>query len=848
MGTIRQDLRYGARMLMKAPGFTLVAVLSLALGIGANTALFSLVDTVLLKKLPVKDPEQLVLFEWLAGDSFRLPMLSGYSNLDKTTGLKTSTSFSYPAFMRLREQNQALSDLFAFEAIEQLNVQAGEQAEITSGQVVSGNYYAGLGVQPLIGRTITDEDDRPTASPVVVLNYRYWQRRFGLDPAVLGRQINVNNIACTVIGVTPREFEGTLQIGESPDLSLPMTLEPQLRANSGSLLAKADAWWLQMMGRLKPGVTREQAQASLEAVFVQSAMEMEAALPPPGQGQPAQLLENDRPRLRLTSGSRGLNEERVQYQKSLWLLMGVVGLVLLIACANVANLLLARSEARRKEIAVRLAMGASRRRLMRQLLTESLLLAALGGITGTLLALWGKDVLVYLRPWGDAPMNFDLALDWRVLGFTVALCVLTGMLFGLAPALRATRVSLTTALKDSVKGSGGGTVRSLLTKSLIVAQVAMSLLLLVGAGLFIRTLRNLQKVDAGFNQQNLLLFRVDPRLNGYEKERLADLYSRMSERLEAVPGVRAVTFSRHALLSGSRSSSAAYFPGAEVRPGMRNPVYRHNVRANFFETMEIPLLLGRNLSPRDDKNSPRVVVVNQTFAQRYFPNENPLGKRFGFSPEKSGDIEIVGVVRDTKYDSLREETPPTVYSNYLQETVGQMNFEIRTAGDPSAVVPAIRRAVGEVDPRVAVFEIRTQAEQTSELLAQERLFTTMLSFFGLLAQLLAAIGIYGVMAYSVAQRTHEIGIRMALGAQTRDILRMVVSQGMILALVGVGVGLGAAFYLTRLLSKLLFGVTTSDPLTFAGVTLILALAALAACFIPARRAAKVDPMEALRYE
>jgi predicted permease len=835
-------------MLSKAPGFTLIAVLSLALGIGANTALFSLIDTVLLKKLPVKDPEELVLFDWVAGESFRIPSIDGYSARDEKEGFQSSTSFSYAAFKRLREQNQALSELFAFEATGRLNVQAGGQAEVASGQLVSGNYYAGLGVAPLIGRTITDEDDKPTATPVAVLNYRYWQRAFGSDTNVVGRQVNVNNVACTIIGVTPREFDGTLQVGESPDLSFPMALEPQLRANSGSYLNDPQSWWLQMIGRLKPGVSREQARVALEAIFQQSALEMEAALPPPGPGQPPHLLEKDWPRLRLSAGSQGLNEQRKEYQKSLWLLMGVVGLVLLIACANVANLLLARAEGRRKEIAVRLAMGASRWRLVRQLLTESLLLSGLGGLVGTLIALWGKDLLLMLRPWGGGPVSIEAELDLRVLGFTLALSMLTGVLFGLAPALRATRMSLTTALKDSVKGSGGGTVRSLLTKSLVVVQVAMSLLLLVGAGLFIRTLRNLQKVDAGFNQQNLLLFRVDPRANGYEKERLANLYQQMFDRIEAVPGVRSVTFSRHSLLSGGANISSIYFPGVEIKVGDKNLVYRNIVRPNFLETMEIPLVAGRDLGPQDDARAPYVVVVNQAFAQRYFPNENAVGKRFGFGPKKTDEIEIVGVVRDAKYSQLRDAPPPTVYRPYLQDTLGQMNFEVRTHGNPAAVVPAIRQAVGEVDNRLAIFDIRTQVEQVSALLTEERLFTTLLSFFGVLAQLLAFIGLYGVMAYSVAQRTHEIGIRMALGAQAHDILRMVVGQGMTLAIIGVGVGLGGAFYLTRLMAALLFGVKASDPLTYAGVTLILSAVALLACYIPARRATRVDPMEALRYE
>jgi len=548
------------------------------------------------------------------------------------------------------------------------------------------------------------------------------------------------------------------------------------------------------------------------------------------------------------------------YRQPLYLLLGVVGLVLLIACANVANLLLARAAARQKEIGVRLALGASRWRLIRQLLTESVLLAGLGGALGVLFALWVKDGLLAVSGWGGRGMRaFEPQLDWRVLGFTLALSLLTGIIFGITPAWRATKVDLTPTLKDSVRSSGTSS-RSLLSKSLVVVQVALSLLLLVGAGLFLRTLLNLQRVEPGFNTRNLLLFGVEPGLIGYKDERLRQLYRQMSERLETVPGVQSVTFSRMALLSQGASSRSFYLPGATAGPDGRirpsGDAHIHQVRENFLEAMEIPLLLGRGLKTTDDEKAPKVAIVNQTFAKQSFPNESPIGKRFGFDSTRPNEIEIVGLAKDAKYTRQRDEIPPTAYLPYSQELRGMTGatFEVRTAGDPAAFISAVRKAVSEVDGSLPLNNLRTQIEQAEETLAMERLFARLLSLFGLLAQQLASIGLYGLLAYSVAQRTREIGIRMALGARERDVLGMILRQGMTLAVLGVVLGLAGAYVLTKYLESvlnltgMLYGVKLDDPLTYGAIAALLTLVALVACFIPARRATKVDPMVALRYE
>jgi predicted permease len=854
MRTLLLDVRYGLRMLVKTPGLTAVAVLSLALGIGANTALFSVVDAVLLKQLPVREPGRLVLLKSVSSAGFSPGGYNGNSDREES-GAVVRTSFPFQTYAMLRAQESgALSDVFAFGGVS-LNVNAGGEAEVASGQAVSGNYFAALGVEALRGRTLRDEDDSAGAAPAAVISHRYWERRFGGDPSVVGRQIKLNNVAVTVVGVTPEGFDGTMQVGTSPDVSIPLALEPQV-GGERSRMAGAGVWWLRLMGRLRPGAGPEQARASLEGVFQQSVVahraERQARARAQGGNPVATLEPADYPRLGVDPGAQGEMNRRQSYRRPLSLLLGAVGLVLLIACANVANLLLARAAGRQREVAVRLALGAGRRRLVRQLLTESVLLALVGGALGVLLAFWIKDGLLASGVWGGRGMSaLDAQIDLRVLGFTLALSTLTGIVFGLAPAWRSSRVELVPALKSG-GGSSRATARSLLSKSLVVAQVAMSVLVLVGAGLFLRTLVNLRSAETGFNAHNLLLFSVDPSLLGYKGERLADLYARLAERVEGVPGVRSVTFSRNALLSQASSSRTLHLPGAAGQPAS-DELYVHQVRENFLETMEIPLLAGRATSPQDDGRAPRVAVVNQTFARRFFPGENPLGRRLGFSPEKPDEVEIVGVAGDAKYARQRDEVPPTVYLPWRQElgSMGSATFEVRTGGDPEAVVAAVRQAAREVEAALPLGGVQTQVEQADETLALERLFARLLGLFGLLAQQLAAIGLYGVLAWTVAQRTREIGIRMALGARRRDVLAMVLRQGMTLALVGVALGLAGAYALTKYLGSLtsmLYGVEPTDPLTFGAIALLLTLAALAACYIPARRATKVDPMTALRYE
>ena len=851
---MKTDLVYAVRVLLKKPAFTLVAVFTIALGIGANTALFSIVDAVLLKKLPVKDPDRLVLFKasWNS-EKFGPGAFDGGNRINRATGLTIGTSFPLQTLTRLRQDKSVVSDVCAFYPLE-LNLNAGGQAEVVQGGIVSGNYFSVLGVPAIVGRTITDADDNAAATPVAMLSHQLWTTRFGSDPSVVGRQVNINNVAFTVVGVTPAGFNGASDVGTTQDVAIPLAWEPQVMG-AQSNLEGAGIWWLRLMGRLQPGATIEQAKATLAGPFQESVLEHRA-------GRQARLktpLKNiepkDLPRLEAFSGSQGEIDARNGYVKPLELLLGVVALVLLIACANVANLLLARASTRKKEIALRLALGASRWRLIRQLLTESVLLATAGGALGVLFALWIKDGLLIVTDWAGREMGgLNPTLDLRVLAFTLGLSVLTGLVFGIVPSLRATRFDLTPTLKDAARGSSV-VGRSLLTRSLVVVQVSLSLLLLIGAGLVVRTLRNLQHVDTGFNATNLLLFDIDPSLVGYDENQRATLYERMFARLEAVPGVQAVTFSRHPLLA-HRSTTSDVFVAGEVGPDGKPREAEakvHEIRENFLQTMEIPLLLGRYLNPQDDAHAPQVAIVNQAFAQAHFGSESPIGKRFSFDPDKPGEIEIVGLARDTKYTSQREDVRPTVYRSWRQvlQRMQSGTVEVRTGGDPAAFVAGIRAAMHDVDSNLPLSNIRTQIEQADQTLAMERMFAKLLTLFGVMAQALAAVGLYGVMAFTVAQRTQEIGIRMALGANRANVLAMILRQGMALTLIGIAVGLGAAYALTKYLESLtglLFGVEPRDPWTFAAISGLLAVVALVACLVPARRATKVDPLVALRYE
>jgi len=817
--TLVQDVRYGLRMLIRHPGFTAVAVLSLALGIGANTAIFSLIDAVLLKYLPVKAPEQLYLIAH-AGER----------------GVSEGSNF--PLFEQLRDHSQSFSGLMAFNP-NQWKVTANGETELISGQVVTGNYFSLLGVGAALGRTLTVDDDRvPKGHPVAVISYAYWQRRFAGDPGVLGQSIAIDLMPFTIIGVTPPEFFG-LQVGRSTDISVPMSMHPLV--GSGSSLSNRSGWWrLPMLGRLKPGVKVEQARAELDVLFQQFMADVEMK---------PEWRRDSFARVELIPASNGLAELRRQFSSPLQVLMVVVGLVLLIACANVANLLLARASVRQKEIAIRLAIGAGRVRLVRQLLTESVLLALTGGSLGLFFAYRVSNLLVSFIPPKGAPLTLHLSPDARILGFTAAVSLLTGILFGLAPALQATRVELNATLKDNARSPSGSPARFGLGKVLIVSQVAISLLLLVGAGLFVRSLQNLKHVETGFNRDHVLLFNINCYGTAYKGDKLSALHQELLEKMNALPGVRSATLSTAGPIGGGMDGRRITVPGFAHRYEDEG-ISVNWVEQRYFETMGISLVAGRDFSLQDSEQAPKVAVISESVARYYFPNENPLGRRItvGLPPE-AGQCEIVGVVKGAKFDGLRKENTRVVYLSHRQSwTRPSITFALRTAGDPSNLIAAVRREVRAVGQDVPVTSVKTLAAQVDESLARERLVATLSGFFGLLALLLACLGLYGIMAYAVARRTHEIGIRLALGAQRGDVVWLVMRETLLLALIGVAIGLPAALATTRLISDFLFGLTATDPATISMATLLMIAVAALAGYLPARRASRVDPMVALRDE
>src|SRR6266540_3206325 len=822
-----QDLRYGARMMLKSKMLTMVAVLSLALGIGANTAIFSLINALMLRMLPVKNAEELALFS-VAGP--QAPEGASYN-------------CNYPLYEMFRDRNQTLTGVITGANVGRARLLVNEPravAESVQQQRVSGNFFSVLGVNAVVGRALTEADDnQANGQPGAVISYEYWRRRFGLDPQVVGRQVTVNNTALTIVGVAPPGFFGFV-VGSKPELWWP------IKAVSDQGLRLESFNWIRVIGRLRPGVSMSQAQAEMETIFQQQINDVAAAQS--ADWTPTQRRNHFERHIRLEFEGAGYTTLRRQFRQPLFILMAAVGLTLLIACINVANLLLARAATRRKEIAVRLALGAGRFRLLRQLLTESVLLAGLGGALGVVLAYWGKDLLLALQPWGGGELALDLKLDFRVLSFTTIISLLTGLLFGLTPALRATRLDLTPTLKDTARNSSGD-ARSSLSKALVVAQVALSLVLLIGAGLFTRTLRNLQSLETGFNHENLVTFGLNPRLNNYPNAQIAQLFHRLLERLETIPGVRAVTLSQYPILAGSRNDAPIFVQGQASQANDGSNALVNDVAANFLDTLQIPILRGRGLTSQDDERAPRVAVVNQAFARKYFGAEDPLGKRFGLDgPKNSGQFEIVGLAQDAKYFQMRGAMPPTVYLPYFQEPASDASFAVRTTGEPTAMIASIRQAVREIDGSLPISDFKTVRQQVESGWAQERLFATLSSFFGLLAVMLAAIGLYGVMAYSVARRRNEIGIRMALGAQRRDVIRLVLRESLLLVALGAGIGLATALATTRLISAQLFGLAPTDPLTITAATLLLLAVATLAGYLPARKAAQTDPMLALRDE
>ncbi len=837
-----EEIRFALRGLRLNLGFTCAAVISLALGIGANSAIFSLVDAMLLRTLPVPEPNRLVLLSDPTSAGVSIGTQQGERSL-----------FTYEEFEHLRDGAAVFAGIFAAESNPaRVNVRVAEGApEEARAKLVSGGYFETLGVRPAAGRAFTSTDDRePGGAPFVVLGYDYWRRRFGRDRSAIGRAVEVNRVGLTIVGVLPSEFQGEI-VGESPDLYVPMMMEPQLKRGRNWLRddpRRAEkVMWLHVGARLKPGAALEQAQANVALVFRQY-LESQA-----GQvADPARRKELLDQRIVVRPGARGASALREQFAQPLVVLMGIVGLVLLIACANVANLLLARATGRQKEIGVRVALGAGSLRLVRQLVVESLVLATIGGAAGLLLAHWTARVLVRIASGGSSAIPLQVGVDTRLLAFSAGLSMLTGLVFGLVPALRATRVDVNTTLKENTRSASGSGRRVNAGKILVVAQVAVSLLLLVGAGLFVRTLRNLQAVDLGYRKDNLLLVRVDALAAGYDAAARPALYQRLLETLRVIPGVRAVTLSENGLFAGTESGDRITVEGFHSDREQDLAARFDQVGPDYFRALGVPLLLGREFGLQDREGAPRVCIVNEAFAKFYFGKNSPIGRHVTDEfPDTRATMEIVGVVRDARDHRLRGDIPRRFYVPVFQalgDAPPSLYYEIRAAGDANGMLPLARRKIQEIDNTLPVITARTLADLLDRATNQERMVAQIAGFFTVVALLLAAIGLYGVLAYSLARRSHEIGIRMALGADGRRIVVGVLRETGALLGVGAAVGVPAALVAGRLVSSTLYGVSAFDPQIMTAALLIVALVGGLAGFIPARRATKVDPIATLRAE
>ncbi len=832
---LRGDLRYAFRTFGKSKGFTAAAIATLALGIGANTAVFSVVDALLLRTLPVKNAEELVVFDWLRTSDSMVARHLGYGRSGPAPGLGVRTSFSALTVERFRAHTATLSDVFAFSPTGTLNIVADRRADTASGLFVTGSYFAGLGVPALVGRTLSASDDRPQAEPVAVISHRYWRRRFASDPSLVGKTIDVNRSPVVIVGVMPEGFDGP-RMNESSDITLPIAMAARLDPTDRP--RPVSVWWLQMMGRLKPGVTREQARAELQTTFADTVRESWAARPPDTPNP----TRSEVPQLRVRPGAQGPDGPRIDAQEILTIVFGVVAAILLIGCVNLANLLLVRASARRREVAMRLTLGASRWRVIRQLLTEVLLLAVFGGIGGTILAWWGKDFMLWL-PARETPI-VDARIDPRVLAFTVALSAVTAVLFGIGPALRATRTDLGPSLKTGAQN--GSITRGVATKALLTAQVAISLVLLVGAGLLVRTLYNFSKVDVGFNADNLLVFRIEPALQHDTSSRISDAYDRIVAAIEAVPSVQSCTMSVMPLIAQSEWEETVQPDGT----GLSKNAFIQIVRWNFLETMGIPLVAGRDLSAADTHGRPRVAIINEAMARQLFGERTPVGRHFQFvnGDDRNVPIEVIGVARDSKYASLDQQVPPTLFMPHTQVPHSGMTVEVRTTSDPMAVASAIREAVRQTDPTIPLAEMKTQRQQIAETIGKPRAFAVLTTVSGVIGLLLASVGLYGIVSYETVRRTHEIGIRMALGARRSEVLRLVMRQTVVVVTIGAGIGVALALAASQLIGSLLFGIAPSDPIAIGSALAVLIGVALTASYLPARRASQLDPTQALRFE
>jgi macrolide transport system ATP-binding/permease protein len=838
-----QDLRYALRTMGANRLFTALAVASLALGIGANAAIFSFMDALLLRSLPVAAPDRLALLNWHARIRNRHEFVmygSHGSDWGDAASGTTSGMFPYAAFDLFRKNDAIFSSVFGYfhqsRLARTLNLTVHGQAEVATVEYISGEFFSGLGTPPAAGRLTIADDDRVGARPVAVVSYVLAERRFGGAAKAPGQSILVDNAPFTVTGVAPPGFFG-VDPERMPDLYLPIHANPLLKAAE---YQNPNTYWIEIMGRLRPGVSRAQAQAVLAPQFHQW-----VASTARSAGERAQL-----PELVLTPGKGGLSGLRRRYSKPLYVLLTLVGLILTIACANVANLLLARASARRREIALRLSVGAGRWRVVRQMLTESVLLASLGGVLGVASAIWGIRFLTLLLAGGQSNFTLQAALNWRVLGAMAALSLLTGVLFGLAPALQATRVDVTPALKETRGGPSGG--RHALWgggmgRLLVVGQIALSLLMLVAAGLFVRTLSNLQSVDIGFSRENVLLFHLETLKAGHKHAEIPAFYGGLRQQFSQIPGVRAASLSDESMIDGGWSI------GIHVAGAKRDPETRAmSVGPAFFEAMQIPMLTGRGIEERDQPGSPAVAVVSERFAKVNFGDRNPLGQRLIIEKSETAarEMEIVGVSRDTHYGGLKREIPPVVYFPYDQgyPPPEDMVFELRTAGDPMTYVNAVREIVRRVDARLPVADIRTQAAEIDRSINEETTLARLCTVFALLALAIACVGLYGTVSYNVARRTAEIGIRKALGAQRGRLVWLVLREVLLLAGIGIAVSVPAALAASKLVESFLFGMKRNDPWALAAAVATLLAAALAAAYLPARKAASIDPMTSLRHE
>jgi predicted permease len=835
--TLLQDVRYGLRMLRKSPGFTFVAVLTLALGIGANAAIFSLMDQILLLSLPVPHPEQLVVLRSPGPNH-------GHTWGDIDNGAQ---SFSYPMYQDLRARATVFSGLLACREIT-VNVAGQGETQQSRADLVSGNFFQTLGVQPALGRLFTlDDETAPGANPVAVLSYGYWTRQFGADPSILNKLLTINGIPLTVVGVASKGFYG-VQIGSAADIFIPVTMKAQMAPNMLQMLEERNDHWLPIIGRLKPEMTLARAQTALQLIY-EPILESDAKL--------LKLSGNDLKRftskpLLLTSGAHGRLVLQDSIEEPLLVLMSMVGLVLLIASANLAGLLVARGEARRREIGVRLAMGAGRARLIRQLLTESLLIAIAGGAAGIVPAVWCLHAMAGALPPDAGMAGFVRGLDFRVLCFAGLITISASLLFGLTPAIRATHVDVQSTLKDQGSSVSEGRSNINLRKVLIVSQVALTAVLLAGAGLFARTLRNLERTNLGVDTTHILQFAVAPNLNGETPAQTQRFADRARSEIASLPGVRSVSISTMPIFANDDASFNITPEGYPMQPGENTDVLYDYIGPNYFSTMGIPLMVGREFAETDTAASPKVCIINETLAQRFFAGRNPIGlhvTRGAGNSSTNPPMEIIGVAANSKWDGARGDIVPFLYLPYSQDAnLGQLAFYVRTRHNPAQMAATLRLVIHRLDSNLPVNDLRTLDEQVSHSMSSDRLVATLSVSLAVLAALLAALGLYGVLAYVVARRTREIGIRMALGGQRADISWLVVGQGARLTVIGGTIGIVVALVVMRLITSLLYGVMAWDPLTYAAVIAMLAVVSGAACYVPARRAMRVDPMVALRYE